>query len=134
MSASISRLIEALADEVNRNAVLRRLGRFCSTEMLLEIGDADFHLVFDHGRLEAVIRGPSTRSTGSAAPVYLLTGEYDYSCTPQSTRATAERIPGAKAIIMRRIGHFPMSENPALFREYLLPVLEEIKARTDADR
>jgi hypothetical protein len=29
---------------------------------------------------------------------------------------------------MREIGHFPMSEHPAQFRTYLLPVLEEIRA------
>ena len=27
-------------------------------------------------------------------PLYLLTGEYDFSCTPDDTRATAEKIPG----------------------------------------
>ena len=29
---------------------------------------------------------------------------------------------------MRELGHFPMSENPAKFREYILPVLNEIAA------
>ena len=29
---------------------------------------------------------------------------------------------------MRGMGHFPMSENPALFKEYLMPVLEKIEA------
>jgi len=28
---------------------------------------------------------------------------------------------------MPGIGHFPMSENPALFRTHLLPVLDEIR-------
>ena len=27
---------------------------------------------------------------------------------------------------MKEIGHFPMSENPAQFRGYILPVLEKI--------
>jgi len=61
-------------------------------------------------------------------PVYLMTGEYDYSCTPQLTRESAARIPGAEAIIMRGLGHFPMSENPSKFRDYLLPVLQKIAA------
>ena len=34
---------------------------------------------------------------------------------------------GAKATIMEQLGHFPMSENPQKFREYLLPLLEEIR-------
>jgi hypothetical protein len=28
---------------------------------------------------------------------------------------------------MREVGHFPMSENPAQFRRYILPVLETIR-------
>jgi pimeloyl-ACP methyl ester carboxylesterase len=61
-------------------------------------------------------------------PLSLLTGEYDFSCTPDDTRATAAKIPGAKFTVMREIGHFPMSENPAQFRKYLVPVLDEIRA------
>jgi pimeloyl-ACP methyl ester carboxylesterase len=61
-------------------------------------------------------------------PLYLLTGEYDFSCTPEDTRLTAEKIPGARFTLMAEIGHFPMAENPAQFRRYLLPVLEEIRA------
>ncbi len=61
-------------------------------------------------------------------PLYLLTGEYDYSCTPEDTVRTAEAIDGAEAVIMKECGHFPMSENPAVFRDYILPVLEQIRA------
>ena len=64
-----------------------------------------------------------------SCPVWLMTGAYDYSCTPEATRRTAARIPGAGTVIMDDLGHFPMSENPALFRGYLLPVLENILER-----
>ena len=60
-------------------------------------------------------------------PVYLLSGEYDSSCTPERMLATAKRIKGSKATVMKGMGHFPMSENPPLFREFLLPILDEIK-------
>lgn len=60
-------------------------------------------------------------------PVFLLTGEYDFSCEPADTLRTAAAIKGAEATIMDSLGHFPMSENPALFRRYLLPVLERIR-------
>jgi len=60
-------------------------------------------------------------------PVYLLSGEYDSSCTPERSRATHERIKGSTLNVMDGIGHFPMSENPDLFRSHLLPVLEEIR-------
>jgi pimeloyl-ACP methyl ester carboxylesterase len=60
-------------------------------------------------------------------PLFLLTGEYDYSCTAEATLAVAERI-GAPATIMKGLGHFPMSEDPEKFVGYLLPVLEKIRA------
>jgi pimeloyl-ACP methyl ester carboxylesterase len=65
----------------------------------------------------------------SRCPLYLLTGEYDFSCTPDDTERTAAKIKGARVTVMREIGHFPMSENPAQFRRYILPVLEEIRAK-----
>jgi pimeloyl-ACP methyl ester carboxylesterase len=56
--------------------------------------------------------------------VSLLTGEYDYSCTPDMTRAVAQSIPGSRMVIMKDMGHFPMIENYPVFREFLLPELE----------
>ena len=64
-----------------------------------------------------------------ACPLYLLTGEYDYSASPRDTEAAAAKIPGAKVTIMQGLGHFPMSEHPAAFLEYLRPVLDEIRRR-----
>jgi len=60
-------------------------------------------------------------------PLYLLTGEYDFSCTPEDTARTAQHIAGAQVTVMRELGHFPMSENPAQFRRYILPVLDTIR-------
>src|SRR4029450_11320001 len=48
-------------------------------------------------------------------PLYLLTGEYDFSCTPEDTLRTAAAIPGAQVTIMPELGHFPMSEKPVQF-------------------
>ncbi len=59
--------------------------------------------------------------------LFMLTGEYDYSCTVELSRATAEKIPGVVFREMKGIGHFPFAENPKLFAEYLLPVLEDLR-------
>lgn len=80
-------------------------------------------------RADGDFRDRVGRIDTSQCPLYLLTGEYDFSCTPEDTRLTAEKIPGARLTVMREIGHFPMSENPAKFREYILPVLDEIRKR-----
>jgi pimeloyl-ACP methyl ester carboxylesterase len=63
----------------------------------------------------------------SKCPLFLLTGEYDYSCTPEDTLSIARSVKGCEATIMKGMGHFPMSEDPKSFLEYLLPVLARIK-------
>jgi len=63
----------------------------------------------------------------SRCPIYLLTGEYDYSCTPQDTQALSQTLGGVSTTIMSDMGHFPMSENPTQFITHLLPVLDQIR-------
>jgi pimeloyl-ACP methyl ester carboxylesterase len=58
--------------------------------------------------------------------VALLTGEYDYSCTPAMSRAVAEAIPGCRFEVMKGMGHFPMIENYPSFRPFLLRELEQM--------
>lgn len=58
-------------------------------------------------------------------PLWLLTGEYDYSCTPQDTEYLGKNIAGTHWQIMQGMGHFPMSEDPQAFLKYLKPVLEQ---------
>ena len=59
--------------------------------------------------------------------LFMLTGEYDYSCTVELSEATAAKIPGVRFQAMQGIGHFPFAENPKLFAEYLLPILRELQ-------
>jgi pimeloyl-ACP methyl ester carboxylesterase len=73
------------------------------------------------------LRGREGEIDTSRCPVYLLTGEYDYACSPRETSATAAAIPGARSAKMEGIGHFPMSENYPRFRGYLLPILRELE-------
>jgi pimeloyl-ACP methyl ester carboxylesterase len=60
--------------------------------------------------------------------LFMLTGEYDYSCTIELSEATAAKIPGVRFQPMPGIGHFPFAENPKLFAEYLLPILRELQS------
>ena len=62
----------------------------------------------------------------SRCKVSLLTGEYDYSATPDMTRAVADAVAGARFTVMEGIGHFPMVENYERFRPYLLAELESM--------
>lgn len=79
----------------------------------------DLHFYAEEGDL----RGKLGRIDTARCPVTLLTGEYDYSCRPADTLATAAAIPGAKAVIMPGLGHFPMSEDYAALRPHLLAAL-----------
>ena len=85
-------------------------------------GDLHFY------KAEGDLRGELHQIDTAACRVWLLTGDYDYSCSPEATLETAAAIPGASVAIMERLGHFPMSENYGLFRSHLLPVLKELEA------
>ena len=87
-----------------------------------EVFKGDMHFY----RTDSEYRRASPGIDTADCPVFLMTGEYDYSCTPELTRETAARIAGAEAIIMDGIGHFPMSENPERFAAFLLPVLDRV--------
>jgi pimeloyl-ACP methyl ester carboxylesterase len=77
-------------------------------------------------RVDGDLRGRVAAIDTSRCPLFLLTGEYDFSCTPDDTLRTAASIEGAEVGIMEELGHFPMSENPAKFRRYIAPILERI--------
>jgi pimeloyl-ACP methyl ester carboxylesterase len=78
-------------------------------------------------RVDGDLRSKTAVIDTNVCPLYLMTGEYDFSCEPTDTQRTARGISGAQVTVMKEVGHFPMSENPAQFRRYLLPVLEKIR-------
>jgi pimeloyl-ACP methyl ester carboxylesterase len=89
-------------------------------------GDLHFY------KLDGDMRGQVAAIRTDECPLHLLTGEYDYSSTPDDTRELARLIPGVQATIMAGMGHFPMSEDPVRFLPYLHTVLDRILARKAA--
>jgi pimeloyl-ACP methyl ester carboxylesterase len=85
-------------------------------------------------RVDGDLRGRVEGIDTGCCPLYLLTGEYDFSCTPEDTVRTAAAIEGARVTIMEELGHFPMSENPVQFRRYIAPVLEQIRKHSTSDK
>ncbi|MDP6706263.1 MAG: alpha/beta hydrolase [Alphaproteobacteria bacterium] len=83
----------------------------------------DLHYYFVDGDLRNRIGGGLGPD---ACPIYLLSGEYDVSATPEMGRELADAIRAVHFEVMPGMGHFPMSENPEAFRRYLLPVLDAI--------
>ncbi len=82
----------------------------------------DLHYYFTDGDLRnGLLDGLDTEK----CPLHLLTGEYDLA-TPALTAELARLVKATSFQVMEGLGHFPMSENPAQFRKYLLPVLDRI--------
>jgi pimeloyl-ACP methyl ester carboxylesterase len=79
-------------------------------------------------KIDGDIRDRLSEIDTARCPVHLLSGEYDYSCTPADTLDAAARIAGSEAVIMKGIGHFPMSEAPEAFLQHLRPVLGKIRS------
>lgn len=83
-------------------------------------GDIDFYSGGWDGR-DIVAEIDTTR-----CPVIMMTGEYDYSCTPAMSDATAAKITGARSWAMPGLGHFPLCEHPEAFAPHLDRALDEI--------
>ncbi len=78
------------------------------------------------------LRGREAEIDTGVCPVALLTGDYDFACSAEETEATVSAIPGAWGGRMAGIGHFPISENYPLCKEYFSPYLQKMNARRSA--
>src|SRR5271166_1284203 len=62
----------------------------------------------------------------SKCPLYVFSGDYDYSAPPEMAKEAADRL-GGEFVHLVNMGHFPMCEDPIKFKTYLMPVLTKIK-------
>ena len=84
------------------------------------LGDLNYYL--EEYDLTAVAREIDTNRCG----VHILSAEYDCSGTIELGQAAHEVIAGSTFQEMKNVGHFPMSENPKTFLQYLVPVLDQV--------
>lgn len=82
-------------------------------------GDLEYYMV-GHDLTESA-RDIDTDRVG----VWVLSAEYDWAAPPAACAALAAEVRGSHFVPMTGIGHFPMSENPARFKQIVLPVLRE---------
>ena len=87
-------------------------------------------LAFYSDEFDGSLVGP--RIDATRTPVAMLSGAYDFSATPEDGAKLARHIPGALHLVMDRLGHFPATEHPAMFRPWLLQALDHISARLEA--
>lgn len=82
--------------------------------------------------LEHDLRETASKIDTSKCMLYVLSGDYDWSAYPEACRELADAVDGAEYTLMEGMGHFPMSEDPAQFKRYLLPVLDAIASQDKA--
>jgi pimeloyl-ACP methyl ester carboxylesterase len=88
-------------------------------------GDLEYYLI-EHDLTETA-RTIDTSKIG----VWILSGEYDWTAPPTAGALLAGEIEGSHFVTMQGVGHFPMSENPEVFKRVLVPILHEAAAPED---
>ncbi|MFC1919891.1 alpha/beta fold hydrolase [Chloroflexota bacterium] len=75
------------------------------------------------------LTGKTDQFDTSKTPLYILNSEYDPFTPPAVGLDLANKIKGAKFTEMKLLGHYPHSENFTQFKQYIMPILDEIAAR-----
>lgn len=64
-----------------------------------------------------------------AVPTLLIAGEFDRNASPRAMTAMAERIPGARCVVLPGTGHLMNLENPETFDETVLAFLSDTEGQ-----
>ena len=88
-------------------------------------GDINYY-AFDHD----LTAEQASQIDTSVVGVYLITGEYDGLAFDNASKRLADAIEGSHFTIVPGLGHFGPAENPDGMKTALLPVLEEIAAKS----
>ncbi len=69
----------------------------------------------------------SKRIDPTKVPIFMYSGEYDFTCPPELVEESAKAIgPEVHSEMLENLGHFPMCENYSRFRPTLLKTLNQI--------
>jgi pimeloyl-ACP methyl ester carboxylesterase len=87
-----------------------------------------YYYSYDHD----LAGGKARQIDTSKVDVHFLSGEFDPTAVPgpDSMAALAAEIPGATQAVIKGGSHFVMSDDYSRFREYLVPVLDKIHAKS----
>ena len=119
---SKARMMEGLCSPTSPTAYVKEISQVYSAGWPpVFLGDLWYYLV------DYDIRDRAHEIDTSRCGVHILNGEYDYTGSVKKGRAAHQAIAGSTHTEMSGIGHFPMAENPDLFMNYLLPVLDQVR-------
>jgi pimeloyl-ACP methyl ester carboxylesterase len=83
---------------------------------------------FNYAGIEHDIRADGAALGRVGHKIYLIAGDWDWSCTEEHSDELERLIDGLTVVRSPDLGHFPMSENPAAFRRALDQVLAVIES------
>lgn len=86
-------------------------------------------LGFYSDEFDAAVHAPQIDT--AQTPLWLMTGDYDYSASPAESKRIADAIPGAHFVLMQGLGHFPMTENPERLLTHFAPAAAALRAHTN---
>jgi len=116
-----ARTMEALCSPTSPEAYVKEVSQVYSAGWPPAfLGDLHYYMV------EFDITERAAEIDPEQVAVHILSGEYDFSGTVAHGVAAHEAIAGSTHAVMADMGHFPMTENPLAFAEYLQPVLDQI--------
>jgi pimeloyl-ACP methyl ester carboxylesterase len=127
-AVNINQMVAGMMDAVmapGLSPVDRQIGRMIQSSHPRSLRN-DLYLCVDNTDASRADRIDATK-----VPLYMYAGEFDFTCPPAHIEASAKRIgAGVHYEMLKGLGHFPMSENYALFRPTLVKTLADIEART----
>jgi pimeloyl-ACP methyl ester carboxylesterase len=94
----------------------RKLATWIYSQGAPSVYDGDLAFYSDEFRANEHTANIDTAVT----PLWLLTGDYDYSASPTETKRVAAEIKGSVFKEMQGFGHFPMTEDPERLHQYYL--------------
>ena len=99
----------------------RQINRMCQTAHPRSLRN-DLHL----WGVENSDEKRAERIDASKVPIYMYSGEFDFTCPPEHVEKSAKAIGEVNYEMLEGLGHFPMSENYDIFRPTLIRTLEDI--------
>lgn len=105
-------MLDGLAEAANANEAIRRLGRHCTTDFMIEIGDTPHHVSVDRGRVVEVATGPFRLRPWSFA----------VRASEETWREFWRPLPAPgfqDVFAMTRFGHARLEGDLAVFRAHL---------------
>ena len=132
VNSELFELFDTVRKTVNSNDHLKHLGRYCSTEFLVQSGEQSVHLVIERGVITRLVQGP----------LCMRAWQFAFRAQPQAWQQFWEAVPAVgfnDIFAMSRYGHMdidgdigPLLEHQRYIKE-VLAIPRQIMNKTTSD-